>query len=1008
MHPLASEAPTVQFPLVQHAVEAGWSFVSDADALTLRGGEDGLFFHAVLRAALLRLNPGVVTEENVSSIIASIEAAPPTIEGNKQLLDWMRGHKTFHVPSEKRSRNVQLIDYANPTDPARNVFQVTVEWAFRRAWKKGNRPDIVFLINGVPVALVECKNPKLTGAMDKALVQLRRYEKETPEMMVAPQVFNLTHLIEWFYGVTWNYERKNVFNWKHELSASAVAESEAWLLSDQETMEPMAAETVGERPPASFGEQSRTFFHRERFLLMLREWILFYTKDDELRKSVLRQHQTRAIQRVVDRCLDAEKTRGLVWHTQGSGKTFTMITAARLLLSGQCAGTTPTVILIVDRNELEGQLSGWVERLLGELKGAGISVESASSRDRLQELLASDFRGLILSMIHKFDRLPARLVQRSDVYVLIDEAHRSTGGDLGNFLMGALPAATFIGFTGTPIARTDKGQGTFKTFGLQDADGYLDKYPIAESIRDRTTLKLRHTLAPGELVLDEALLEKEFLAMAESEGLSDIDELNRVLEKAVNLRTFLKAPARVAKVAQFVAKHFRETVQPLGYKAFLVAVDREACAAYKKALDQLLPSEWSAVVYTKNTNDVVERPLVAELQMDEASERKVRKEYPKPGVQPQILIVTDKLLTGYDAPILYCMYLDKPMRDHVLLQAVARVNRPYEDARGVQKPCGLIIDFVGILKDLRKALAFDSEDYSGVIEDLDLLLVRFRELMAGPAAKYLPASVARVKGRDAQLEQLLYKNLFRREARETFTELYKEIETLYEILSPSPELSDHVSAFNDLADLYAMMQSAYGKKVNFLDELAHKTAELVKENAGAHGLDRITKTLEFDAQTLTALRLRKSSDEEKVVNLAKSLQATDEKKEPHLISIAERAAAVMEDLDRRQANTLQALEQLEALGQERAAAEAARKVTGLEAGAFSVFWALKQDGQPEAQALSLAEEIEEAYRKFPNAGDNADEERQLKAEIYKTLLRVVSGKKMIDLADRIMTERAER
>ncbi len=1004
MSTLALEAATVQFPLVRHAVDAGWTFVPEEEALKRRGGEGGLFFHDELRAALLRLNPGIVTEENVASVIAAIEAAPPTIEGNRQLLDWLRGHRTVFVPGEKLSRNVRLIDFAAPLAPGRNVFHVTVEWAFRRAWKKGNRPDIVFLVNGVPVALIECKNPKLNGAMDKALVQLRRYEKETPEMLVAPQIFNLPHLIEWFYGVTWNYERKNVFNWKHELAAGAAEKN--WVLTDDspETV-PLAAEDRGEKPPPSYGEQVRTFFDRERFLTLLREWILFYTKDDELKKSVLRQHQTRAVEKVIARCLDPLKTRGLVWHTQGSGKTFTMITAARLLLAGQLAGTTPTVLLIVDRNELEGQLSGWVERLLGELKGAGISVEPAYSRDRLRELLTADFRGLILTMIHKFDKLPARMVTRPDVYVLIDEAHRSTGGDLGNYLMGALPAATFIGFTGTPIARTEKGEGTFKTFGLQDADGYLDKYPIAESIRDRTTLKLRHTLAPGELVLDEALLEKEFLALAETEGLSDIDDLNRVLERAVNLRTFLKAPARVEKVAAHVAKHFRENVQPLGYKAFLVAVDREACAAYKRALDKQLPPEWSQVVYTKNANDVVERPLVAELQLDEATEKKVRKEYPKAGTQPQILIVTDKLLTGYDAPILYCMYLDKPMRDHVLLQAVARVNRPYADERGIEKPCGLIIDFVGVLKDLRKALAFDSEDYSGVIEDLDVLFARFRELMDGPAKKYLPTAVAEVKGRDARLEKLLYETLFRREAREKFTELYKEIETLYEILSPDPALIDHVEAFNQLADLYAMMQAAYGKSANFLDDLAHKTAALVKEHATAHGLDRVTKAVEFDEATLAALRARKASDEEKVINLSRSLQPSDSETEPHLISIAERAAAVMDALDERQASTQQALEQLEALANERREAETARAATGLAAGPFGVFWELKREGYPQERAKELALEIEAAYARFPNADDNADEQRQLKADIYKTLLKVVSGKKMIDLADRIIGAR---
>ena len=666
--------------------------------------------------------------------------------------------------------------------------------------------------------------------------------------------------------------------------------------------------------------------------------------------------------------------------------------------------TTPTVLLVVDRNELEGQLSGWVDRILGEMNQSGIQVRRANNCSELEDLLRADFRGLIITMIHKVDGIPARLNLRPDIFVLIDEAHRSTGGDLGNYLMGALPNATFIGFTGTPIARTDKGEGTFKTFGLQDPDGYLDKYPISESIKDRTTLKLSHSLAPSEVVLDSELLEKEFLSLAETEGIADIDDLNRALDRAVNLKTFLKGDQRVGKVAAFVAKHFRDYIEPLGYKAFLVAVDREACAKYKRALDQHLPAEFSQVIYTKSSNDVVERPLVAELQLDEASEKAVRKEFPKANSLPKILIVTDKLLTGYDAPILYCMYLDKPMRDHVLLQAVARVNRPYQDARGVEKPCGLIIDFVGVLKDLKKALAFDSEDYSGVIEDLDVLFRRFRALMDGPARIYL--THAKGPDKDVQLEKLLYEKFFQKDAREEFTELFKEIETLYEILSPDPGLSNDIADYNELADLYAMMCSAYGKETGFIGDLANKTAKLVETNAVAHGLDRLTKPVEFDEAALNALRKKQGPDEEKVINLVRSLQRTgEEEKEPHLITFSERAEQVMEAIEERQTTTQAALKQLEGLVEERIAAEKSRLESGLESGAFAVFWELKSQGYKEDQAKGLALEIEDAYGRFPNAGANLDEMRQLKAEVYKVLLKVVSGKKMIDLAEKVMGSR---
>ena len=184
-----------------------------------------------------------------------------------------------------------------------------------------------------------------------------------------------------------------------------------------------------------------------------------------------------------------------------------------------------------------------------------------------------------------------------------------------------------------------------------------------------------------------------------------------MLGRAIGLRTFLKADDRDKGGKVVIAEHFKQNVLPLGYKAFVVAVDREACAKYKQALDKLLPPEWTEAVYTENAADVVDRPLVAALQLTEEREEDVRLLFKKADKEPKILIVTDKLLTGYDAPLLYCLYLDKPMRDHVLLQAVARVNRPWRvDKEGVQKQVGLAIDFVGVLRELKKALQFDLSD----------------------------------------------------------------------------------------------------------------------------------------------------------------------------------------------------------------------------------------------------------------------------------------------------------
>ncbi len=350
-------------------------------------------------------------------------------------------------------------------------------------------------------------------------------------------------------------------------------------------------------------------------------------------------------------------------------------------------------------------------------------------------------------MIHKFEGVAEKITERTNVYVLVDEAHRTTGGDLGNYLMGALPNATYIGFTGTPIDRTAHGKGTFKVFGADDDKGYLDKYSIRQSVEDGTTVPLHYSLAPNDLRVDRETLEKEFLALAELEGVSDIDELNTALERTVTLKNMLKNKERVDKVARFVAEHFRTTVEPMGYKAFLVAVDREACVFYKKALDRYLPTEVSEVIISSGGKQDSDELRAA--WRTEEEERRIRKAFRKPEGDPKILIVTEKLLTGFDAPILYCMYLDKPMRDHVLLQAIARVNRPYEDNVGRRKPSGFVLDFVGIFEKLEKALAFDAhdvEDVQEVVRDLVVLKVRLRG-PDRPGAEGLPADHERLHRR---------------------------------------------------------------------------------------------------------------------------------------------------------------------------------------------------------------------------------------------------------------------
>ena len=934
-----SERSTVQSPLIRYAAEAGWRYLPPEEALRLRRGEAGLVLHEVLVQQLQRLNPGVVDAQRAEELIKRLLRVQPSIEGNLQAWEFLKGLKTVFVEAERRERNVRFLD---PVNVEANTFHVTDEFRFHSGTYT-IRPDVVFLVNGIPVLIVETKAATRLEGIAEALEQIRRYHREGPELMALLQIHALTHLVQYYYGATWNLSRKALFNWRDEQAG------------DFETL-------------------VKTFVAPRRVLRVLSEFILFTRTDGELAKVVLRPHQMRAVERVVQRALDSQKRRGLVWHTQGSGKTYTMITVAKRLIETP-AFQNPTVLMLVDRNELEAQL-------FGNLEAVGFGrVEVARSKAHLRELLRSDRQGLIVSMIHKFDDIPADINTRANIFVLVDEAHRTTGGELGNYLMGALPNATYIGFTGTPIDKTAHGQGTFKVFGAEDPKGYLDKYSIRESIQDGTTVPLHYALAPNELQVDRETLEKEFFKLAELEGVSDVEELNRVLDRAVTLKNMLKNHERVERVAAFVAEHFKEKVEPMGYKAFLVGVDREACALYKEALDRHLPGDYSRVVISRGFNDP---PELARYHLSDEEEQRIRKAFRKPEELPKILIVTEKLLTGFDAPILYCMYLDKPMRDHVLLQAIARVNRPYEDEDGRRKPAGFVLDFVGIFDNLEKALAFDSEDVEGTIEGLPVLQGRFQTLMAQGRSEFLPlwAGKRGDKAAEAVLEH------FRdREPRHRFYRYVRELQELYEILSPDPFLRRFLDDYQELVNMYRLVRAAYEPGVSVDKSFLRKTAYLVQQQTQTGVIREVGPDYVLNEQALERIADEHTSDTVKVFNLIKVLQnivMQQSGQSPYLISIGEKAEQIAQAFQERQLTTQQALEQLQQLVAEYKDAEKSRQQIDLSKEGFAVYWLLDREGVQQAE--TVAREVMEALKRSPHWRSSEEHARQVRRALTKALV----------------------
>ncbi len=949
-----SERTSVQLPMIKYAGEIGWAYIKPDEALRMRGGESGLYFTEILEAQLIRLNPGVVDIGRAQEIMRQLSLLKPSIAGNRDALLWMRGEQSVFVPDEKRERNVRLIDFDNPEH---NIYQVTDEWTYKSAVFR-NRADIVFLINGIPVAIAETKKAGLRDGLESGIEQIRRYHRETPEMLIAPQLFEVTQLLDFYYGATWNTSRKNIFNWR-------------------------------EVDSGDFEQKVKNFFDRRRFLRVLRDYIIFLTKDDELSKVILRQHQIRAVEKTVDRIEEGKKRHGLIWHTQGSGKTLTMLTIASRLLEAPHR-EKPTIIMLIDRNELESQL-------FKNITSYGISgFQVAESKRDLRDILASDYRGLVLSMIHKFDDIPANINPRRSIIVLVDEAHRTTGGDLGNYLMGALPNATYIGFTGTPIDQLSSGKGTFKVFGVDDPEGYLDKYSIAESIEDGTTVSLNYALAPSDLRVDRDTLEREFLNLAEAEGVSDIEELNGILDRAVELKEMMKSPDRIEKIAAFVARHFQENVNPMGFKAFLVAVDREACALYKEALDRYLPADWSEAVYSPAHND---GPELKKYYLSEDEEKKVRRDFTKKGALPKILIVTEKLLTGFDAPILYCMYLDKPMRDHVLLQAIARVNRPYEDEDGLKKPYGFVLDFVGIFERLEKALAFDSDIVASVIQNIDTLKLLFEKYMREDAPKYLPFT----KGWDDKAKERAIEHFEDKKRRDDFFTFFRQLQNLYEVLSPDAFLRPFLDDYHALTELYEFIREAFSDRVYIDKELSAKTKRLLRESATSGYLELPGAIHQLGPKELALLKESNTDDVTKILNLRKILATTVEREahsQPFLLSIGERAEALAQLYEDRHLTTQEVLAEFERLAQEYVESSNERQRLGLDANGYAIFATLKPmvSGITANQAI----ELDRLFGCYPDYRWNEQQEKRLRAELYKALLPITGSQKMVDAANALM------
>jgi len=637
-----------------------------------------------LRDALGRLNPDVPGDalDEAASKLTRAEFAQ-LIQNNRRfhhlLIDGVEVEHR-HEDGSIRSAPVRVLDFG---DPANNDWLVVNQLTVLEG-QHTRRPDVVVFVNGLPLAVFELKDasdPQAT--IWDAFNQLQTYKAQIPSLLAHNEVLVISDGVQARLG-SLTAERERFMPWR---------------TVDGEELEPPTA------PQLSVLIEG--VFQQRRFLDFVRHFVVFESDGAQVEKKIAAYHQFHAVNRALEETVrasrsDGDKRVGVVWHTQGSGKSLTMVFyAGRVVLHP--AMENPTLVVLTDRNDLDDQLFGTFSRSSAVLRQ--VPVQAADRAD-LREKLRVPAGGVVFTTIQKFfpqegeDAHPL-LSERRNVVVIADEAHRSQYGFIGGFaqrVREALPGASFIGFTGTPVETDDAN--TRAVFGE-----YISVYDIEQAVEDGATVPIFYEGRLAKLELDEAerpRLDEEFEEATEGE---EVARKERLTSKWAQLEAIVGADRRVELVAKDLVEHFAQRQEAMEGKALVVCMSRRICALMYEALVRLRP-DWHSdddaqgalkVVITGSSDD--------EAQLQPHIRSKARREvlaqrFKNPDDPLRVVIVRDMWLTGFDVPPLHTMYVDKPMHGHSLMQAIARVNRVFRD-----KPGGLIVDYLGLADRLRLALA---------------------------------------------------------------------------------------------------------------------------------------------------------------------------------------------------------------------------------------------------------------------------------------------------------------
>ncbi len=921
-----------------------------------------------LKAALLKLNPEInhrpeLADEVIYKLRAILISVNQVglVKANEEFSQWLTGEKTMPFGENNRHVPVRIIDF---DDLSQNQYVVTNQ--FRVHHRETKIPDVVLLVNGIPIVVGEAKTPIRPSIswLDGAHEIHDIYENAVPQLFVPNILSFATEGKELFYGAI-RCPLEFWAPWRIESEGKNI--SKALGLSE-------------------IGKELSDLLSPERLLDILRNFSLF-TSNKRLRIKVIpRFQQYEGANKIVDRVKEGRIKKGLIWHFQGSGKSLLMVFAAQKLRR-EPSLKSPTVIVLVDRTDLDTQISG-------TFNAADVAnVESTNSISELQTLLERDTRKIIISTIHKFRDAKPNMNTRDNIIVLVDEAHRTQEGDLGRQMRAALPNAFLFGLTGTPVNKADKN--TFWAFGAEeDKGGYMSRYTFQDSLRDEATLPLHFEPRLVDVHVDKTMLDKAFAEFKENAALTD-EEADALNQKSAKMAAILKAPERVAKIVSDIAKHFKEKVEPQGFKAMIVTPDRHACVQYKAELDKYFPEDASAVVISTTANDEFE--FKQKWSIDKSQQEKIVERYGDANSSLKFIIVTAKLLTGFDAPILQTMYLDKSLKDHTLLQAICRTNRLFP-----QKNFGCIVDYFGVFDDAAKALQFDEESIKQVVTNLTELRDQLPAAMRDVLSHFtgVDRSLEGFEGLEAAQNAINTD-----EKKDAFAKDYKYLSKLWESLSPDRLLDLYTKDYKWVSQVFESVKPAsdnIGKLLWF--SLGAQTTQLIHENitvGGIHALDGVVLDMDLvenifnnpDPKEIRALekelvkRFKKHAANPKFKSLSERLEALRDKAEKGLIASIE----FIKELCKIAKETIQAEKEYDD--------ELSTKTP--QAALTELFLELKTEQTP-AVVERIVADIDSIVRvvRFPGWQQSNQGEREVQQSLRKALLKYKLHK------DQILFDRA--